>query len=232
MVCVVFHGRYKEVNVEKKAVKLVLGLFAMTGVLYLLHTAGGFYIRSWHVAPAAPLTIVLIALVLHLFAGSSFRNRFARGAFVAVYIILLMVSGARLWLFSPFRWQKENIKAIEWVTERPNAKVAMYDAGIVSYYTDGAIFPIDANVNVEVQKALEERRVFDYMVENDVDYLIGWEYVLPRYRHFWPYPHKELFVDVTPKTIIPVKYKGLGLGEFRYYKLNASYVTLEPSNDL
>jgi hypothetical protein len=218
MLFVVFHRRYKEMEVERKAVGLFLALFGTTAVLYFLHACIGLYVRNWHTASAAPFTVIIVASVLVIYADRTLINRIIRASFIALYIAGLLIYYVFFSSFALYGWQKENIKAIDWVKESPRLSTAMYDAGIVSYYTNGAVLPIDGNVNVEVQKAVEEMRVYDYMIENDVEYLIGWSWIFKKYRNFWPYPYEELFVDETPNDITPIKHKNLG--EFRYYRLN------------
>jgi hypothetical protein len=87
--------------------------------------------------------------------------------------------------------------AAKYINERPEYKFAIYDGGIVGYFTDGRILSIDGNVNPAAHEAVKEKRVYDYMKEEGADYIIGC--VLANnvhYRPFWPYPFEEMFEEV------------------------------------
>ncbi len=220
--CAVYHQKYEGTRLEKRAVTLSFTLFAVVALLYFLHSVGALYIRSWHTASAAPITVILVALFLSIFKGASTGNRIFRGVFVALYIVLISTAAVRLSILPPESHLTENLRAVEWVKENPDSVISTYDAGIISYFTDGAVLPIDGNVNIEAHEAIVERRLYDYMMENDVDYFINWSCMLKKYQPFWPYPHEDIFTDVTPIDL-PLKKAGRA-GEFRYYKLNRSYV--------
>lgn len=219
--CAVYHRKYEGTHIEKRAVTLSFALFAVVALLYFLHSAGALYIRSWHTASAAPITVIIVALFLSIFKGTSSGNRIFRGVFVALYIVLISAAAVRLSILPPESHLTENLRAVEWVKENPDSVISTYDAGIISYFTDGAVLPVDGNVNIEAHEAIVERRLYDYMVENDVGYFINWSVMLKKYQPFWPYPREDIFTDVTPKDL-PLKKAGRA-GEFRYYKLDRSY---------
>ncbi|MCP4230721.1 MAG: hypothetical protein GY771_11330, partial [bacterium] len=85
----------------------------------------------------------------------------------------------------------------QYINENPNAKFAAYDSGILSYYTNGKVLSIDGNVNPEAFKAVKERRLYEYMKGEDIDYLIGYgEWVHKLNASFWPGEFDELFEEV------------------------------------
>jgi hypothetical protein len=108
-------------------------------------------------------------------------------------------------------------RGAQYINERPDEKFAVYDGGIVNYFSDGAALPIDGNINPDAHLAVVERRMYDYMVESGVDYLIGyghWNSI--QYGPYWPDPFDEIFEEVPNDLDVP----DVGfLGKYSVYRL-------------
>lgn len=115
-----------------------------------------------------------------------------------------------------YHHQLDMLDTKDWVLQQPKGTVAIYDGGIMSYLTDGACLPIDGNVNNEAHKAVTEHRVYEYMKENGVEYLIGWYWIKGRYSPFWGVDFDQAFEQV--KVVEPVEKEPV-FGVFTIWKL-------------
>ncbi len=181
---------------KKRGALLTLAATGVVFLVYLLHTAYGFYLRPWHVASFAVFTTLVVSFSLY----SNIPKRALNGVLLAVAAFYLIVFG----LYIPYRLTHppnpefvEPLKGAEYVNAHPEYKFAAYDSGILAYYTDGAVLSIDGNVNPDAYRAVKEKRLYEYMKEENVDYLIGYgNWVHKLNTAFWPGDFDELFEEV------------------------------------
>ncbi len=211
-------GAYIEPKEKRtRGATLILLSTFVVFVLYFLHTGVTFYLRDWHCAVFAVVTALILAYAVYLYAR---KPSILRNAIIVIAVLYFAVFAIRfplLLLRAPYGWQKEMYRGAQYINEHPDEKFAVYDGGIVCYFSDGAAFPIDGNINPDAHRAVVERRVYDYMVENEVDYLIGYgRWNAAQYGPYWPYPFDEIFEEVPNDLDIPgVAYQG----EYSVYRL-------------
>ncbi len=203
-------------KVKKRAVMLTLAGTGVVFLLYLLHTAYGFYLRPWHVASFSVFTALIVSFALYSNIKKRLLNRVLIGA-AAFYLLVFA-------LYIPYRLTHppnpmfiEPLKGAEYVNAHPEYKFAAYDSGILAYYTDGAVLSIDGNVNPDAYRAVKDRRLYQYMKEEGVDYLIGYgDWVHKLNASFWPGDFDELFEEVPNDLDEP----GLDFGcDYSVYRL-------------
>jgi hypothetical protein len=206
-------GAFKADN--KKLGRSIIILLSLTGVvfiLYIIHTGIAFYIRTWHVASFAIFTVLIIVSFIHIYFKSEVNiKRFL----ILLSIIYFIIFARHLYIRHiepPYISQLDMYKSADYINNDPNHLYAVYDGGIISYFTDGKILSIDGNVNPEVYRAVKEHRVYDYMVESNAYYLIGLiESNKSLYEPFWGHPFDEIF-EPLKQNEDGVRY------EFSYYE--------------
>jgi Gpi18-like mannosyltransferase len=210
-------GYFLTMTANKRIITCLLLMSAVIGIMYFLHVEVAGVIRPWHMTSAAPVTALVISLAAYIY---SFREKFRPPVLVGVTALFAFLIGVNVnsFLSHPkYPWQLDAFDAAVWVKGRPDEKAAVYDGGIVNYYADGKLLPIDGNVNNEAFEAIKDRRLYEYMKENDADYLVGWAWILKKYEKFWPYPTSEIFEEV--EGVRPREIENRPIGEFKYYKL-------------
>ncbi|MCP4231709.1 MAG: glycosyltransferase family 39 protein [bacterium] len=182
---------------KAKGATLILVSTATVFFIYFLHTGVTFYLRDWHCAAFAVITalIVVYAVYLYIRKPSSLRN--AVIVISVIYVTIFAVRFPFLILRDSYDWQIEMYRGALYVLDHPDDKFAVYDGGIVNYFSDGAAFPIDGNINPDAHRAVVERRMFQYMKSNGVDYLIGYgDWNDKQYGPYWPNPFDEIFEEI------------------------------------
>jgi len=183
-------------RVKARAATLVLLCSGVSFLLYFLHAGVGFYLRPWHVASFGVFTALIVTFAIWF----NCRGRVRKWALVGASALYLSVFS----LYVPYRISHppyeafvEAYKGAEYINGHRDEKFAAYDSGILSYYTSGRLLPIDGNINPAAFEAVEERRVYDYMKSEEVDYFIGYaEWADKLHKPFWPYPFEEMFEEV------------------------------------
>lgn len=189
---------------KKRGATLVLLSTFVVFVLYFLHSGVMFYLRGWHCAAFAVITVLIVAYAVYIYARKPSTLRNAVIVIIVLYLAIFAVRFPFLLLRAPYDWQIEMYRGAQYINEHPDDKFAVYDGGIVNYFSDGAALPIDGNINPDAHSAVVERRVYDYMVESGVDYLIGyghWNSI--QYGPYWPDPFEEIFEEVPNDLDVP-----------------------------
>lgn len=201
---------------KKRAALLTLAATGVVFLVYLLHTAYGFYLRPWHAASFAIFTTLIVTFALYSNIPKRALNKVLFA--VAAFYLLVFV------FYIPYRLTHppnpefvEPLKGAEYVNAHPEYKFAAYDSGILAYYTDGAVLSIDGNVNPDAYRAVKEKRLYEYMKQEGVDYLIGYgDWVHKLNAQFWPGDFDELFEEVPNDLDEP----GLDFGcDYSVYRL-------------
>jgi hypothetical protein len=191
-------GAFKE-N-DQKFRKSIITLLILTGVvflLYFLHTAVMLYLRFWHIAIFSAFTILIIVSSIKIYIKQ----------LKTLIILITVLSVIYFMVFTTFLYgektnpsyshQIDMLKAAEYINKDKEHMYAVYDSGIISYFTDGKILSIDGNVNPEAYRAVKECRIYDYMIENNVDYFVGMIGTNNSiYEPFWGHPFDEIFEPV------------------------------------
>lgn len=200
----------------KRITLLTLCSILMGIVLLYSHSVITRYLREWHVACFAPITILLMILLLHIFREVLSKKRWIIILSVSGYFILAAIGMEQNFSTQYCHWQSETPVLAEWVKTMPRGSCAIYDGGLMAYLTDGALLPIDGNVNNEAHKAVTEHRVYDYMKDNGVQYLVGWSWIKGRYGQFWGVDFDKAFELVR---VIESKDRLSPIGNITIWKL-------------
>jgi len=216
-------GAFKNKNYKLR--RYIIFLLTMTGItfiLYAIHTSIGFYLRAWHTASFATFTVLIIVCFIHIYFKSNINIKRFLIVLSILYIIIFIGNLHLRKVEPPYIWQTDMYKAADYINKDTNHKFAVYDSGILSYFTYGKVLSIDGNVNPEAYRAVKEHRVYDYMIENNVDYLIGLIATNNSiYEPFWGYPFDEIFEPVSQNEddmIYKFKYPGYGVCRLKKLK--------------
>ena len=183
-------------RVKSRAATLVLLCTGVSFLLYFLHAGVGFYLRPWHVASFGVFTVFIVTFAIWFNCRGRIKGWVLIGAAVVYLSVFAFYVPYRI-THPPYETFIEAYKGAQHINEHPEDKFAAYDSGILSYYTDGEVLSIDGNVNPAAFGAVEERRVYDYMKDEGVDYFIGYaEWADKLHKPFWPYPFDEMFEEV------------------------------------
>lgn len=192
ILCGLFITRSKD-KTQRRSMGIVLSGVFVTFVLFTLHYAVAMYYREWHVAAAAPFILLLFVLTIRYLVSILPKVSFIWILFGVYYFTVSTIMIVRLPNRPLYYWQTDTLDAKDWVLSKPKGTVAIYDGGIMQYLTNGWLLSIDGNVNNSAQQAVVDACVMDYLKENGVQYLVGWEWIIKRYNKFWPHPAEVSF---------------------------------------
>jgi hypothetical protein len=211
-------GYVRRERVESRAATLVLACTGLAFLLYYLHAGVGFYLRPWHVASFGLFTAFIVVFAIWFNCRGRVRKWMIVGASL-LYLSVFSVYAPYRITHPPYNTFLEVYKGAEYIEEHPEYKFATYDGGIISYYTDGKALIIDGNVNPGAFEAVKERRLYDYMKDEDVDYLIGYgEWIHKLNGPFWPGDFDELFEEVPNDIDEPHMVFGCDFSVYRLKK--------------
>jgi hypothetical protein len=208
----------------RKGMALALSGLLIVFILFFLHYAVAMYYREWHVASAAPFVLLIIVLTIHFFVSQVAKLRWLWVAYGTLAFGFSSFMFIRAIDYPMFYHQLDILDMKDWVLQQPKGSVAIYDGGLMQYLTDGWVLSIDGNVNNSAQQAVVEARVFDYLKENGVEYLVGWEWIINRYRKVWPEPIDDKFQEFsmppTRGSLYIMKHPHLyTISVFRFWRL-------------
>lgn len=159
----------------------------------------------WHFARYLSVPILLSTLwgLTRLGACLSVQTKQAsmRTVLVSIALTIVFASHIRtLVLFS--RWmktsQKEEGFLADW--ERlaprvdPSQKMGAFQAGAMGYFSGLDVINLDGKVNSEARRAIQDKTLYDYLIQNRIRAVIDWEWVFYALciRHV---PEEDLQVD-------------------------------------
>jgi 4-amino-4-deoxy-L-arabinose transferase-like glycosyltransferase len=149
-------------------------------------------IKSWYLMPAAAVAGIFLGILCGALDPDTLLSR-ARGRIALALVALVMLTGFAyngwtVWQRGMFAWQSEQVMAAEWLKENtdPDVLVGSFNAGIIGYMSERKVVNLDGLVNNSVVPFLEQRRLWDYIEQRDIDYLIDSDYsILRDYRDFY-----------------------------------------------
>lgn len=160
--------------------------------LALTHSLIRGTIKSWYLIPAAAVGAIFLGIFCGAFDHAALFAT-ARGRIAAALAALVILSGFAYngytaWERGMYSWQSEMLMAAEWVRENvdDDELVGSFNAGIIGYMSERNVVNLDGLVNNTVVPYLEERRLWDYIEEREIDYLVDSDYsILKDYRDFY-----------------------------------------------
>ncbi len=157
--------------------------------IFVLHTLGlitayGLFVGDWfHFRYAVPMGTLLTALLIGLFYQTVTQRhvRITFAIFVSAGVIVMQLLfnpllgryGGGLSLtslgdsfYASTLWLNKNVS--------PTTKVGAFQAGVVSFYGDFSVINLDGKVNSDAYHALQEQRMWHYICEEKIEYLVDW----------------------------------------------------------
>jgi hypothetical protein len=166
-------------------------LLAVLAVL-VTHSLIRGTIKSWYLMPAAAVAAIFLGILCGAFDPASLLAS-ARGRIALALVALVILSGFayngwNAWGRGMFAWQSEQGLAAEWLKENTDDDVLVgsFNAGIIGYMSERNVVNLDGLVNNSVVPFLEQRRLWEYIEQRDIDYLVDSDYsILKDYRDFY-----------------------------------------------
>jgi len=196
-------GCFKEKDIKlQRGVIIILTMTLATFILYIIHTGIFFYIRIWQVASFSSLTILIIISSIYIYSKSKKVILILISILLSLYLFSSSFTIWREIQATKYPFEIDFYKVAEYINKDKNHKYSAYDSGIISYFTDGKVLSIDGNINPEAYNAFREHRICDYMIENDVDYLVGkYEWTKFICEPFCSYPFNDVFKVVKNNDV-------------------------------
>jgi 4-amino-4-deoxy-L-arabinose transferase-like glycosyltransferase len=158
-------------------------------LLVLVHAGVRWWTREWYFAPVGWCLAVLAGL-----AGAQLREladrapRPLRGGLALA--VAAGVSALAVWLPAPenrARWgldsphRVQQLEAARWLSRNtlPSARIGAFNAGILAYFSERTVVNLDGAVNADAYAARRDGRLFDYVLERRIGYLVDWSGTLP-----------------------------------------------------
>lgn len=165
----------------------IVGFF----LLFLINVAVRLVAREWYFISFGVLLSIAVVVVLDVLAKNSSWPVQAK----KITLILLVFVTASLfftWWHKeqnyPMVQQREMYATAQWFNEHvpPQTSVAMFNAGIVGYFSNARVINIDGLVNNQAYKAMQERDLYAYMKRIGIEYVTDFDIYLDyRYRSFF-----------------------------------------------
>jgi len=160
--------------------------FALLSSIFLV-CFYAFYFWGW-LRPWYYLSVILTVTIylggIGGYALESFSRFSPKGAKKALPIFVLFLicavyfsyQGMNAWRTGLFSFQKQLYDSAVWIKENTpkNSKIGAISAGIYGYMT-GRTIDLAGVVNEEAYRAMREKRIFAYLQEKQIDYLVDRE---------------------------------------------------------
>ncbi|UCD57029.1 MAG: glycosyltransferase family 39 protein [Candidatus Hydrogenedentota bacterium] len=166
-------------------------LIAFTA-LALTHSLLRGTVKSWYFIPAAAVGAIFFGILCGPYEFSTLlsngRARLVSGVLAAVILSGYALNGWTGWTRGMYPWQSEQLMAAKWLKEHVDDEVwvGSFNAGIIGYMSERKVVNLDGLVNNSVVPYLKERRLWDYILERDIEYLVDSDYsILKDYRDFY-----------------------------------------------
>lgn len=149
------------------------------------------WLRPWYYLPVMLIvTIYLGSIAGH--ASEAFLRNSAERAKGGVPIFVLFIictiyfsyQGMNTWQKGLFPFQKQLYESSVWLKENTpeNSKIGAISAGLYGYM-NGRTIDLAGVVNEEAYRAMREKRIFAYLQEKQIDYLVDREDMIQFYSH-------------------------------------------------
>lgn len=140
--------------------------------------------REWYFASFSFLVIIFLALLLSGPLLSPYRKRI-----LLVFSLLLSLSYYVSWriVFTQNGGQLEMYNAAIWVKANlpVNTRIAAFNSGIMSYFSDRFVMNSDGLINNSAYEAMKQNRLWELFKAERIDYLVDYEITLTyRFKSF------------------------------------------------
>lgn len=171
-------------SVEGRAWAIWLLFTIGASFAYSLAVLGPWFYQRY----AAPLAVIANVLILTVI-GRSTRQLALRpwltgglaAAILAGFVALISAGSYRWVAVGPAAVADDGFyRAAAYIDDRlpPGTRVGVFSAGLISYYADQPIIPLDGKVHRGARQALAEGRMLEFLCRTNVEYLLDWEQMI------------------------------------------------------
>jgi hypothetical protein len=163
--------------------------FALLSSIFLVFFYALYFwgwLRPWYYLPV----MLIVTIYLGSIAGHTFENFLHIRAKMAIPVFVLFLictiyfsyQGMSVWQKGLFPFQKQLYESAVWLKENTpeNSKIGAISAGVYGYMT-GRTIDLAGVVNKEAYRAMREKRIFAYLQEKQIDYLVDREDMIQFY---------------------------------------------------
>jgi hypothetical protein len=169
--------------------RMSIGLWVMAGLWMITAIVlYSFVVISWwfyerYSLPIAEVVSIIVLCVAYVGLFRLFNQRFK-------FMIIPVAFGLNLMLFMLYMhgfWGWINIRddieqragfyeAAVWLNENvpADARIGAFQSGVIVYYTDATVINLDGKVNADAHDAMTGGRMWDYICEQNLDYVVDW----------------------------------------------------------
>jgi hypothetical protein len=197
----------------------VLALTAGAFATFVANVVGRGFFRDWYFSEFAVVGALSVAVAAALYPLTSKRRTVVLLAIFVLWLAAGVPYAANRIVTPSHEWQPEMRRGAEWINAHPDLKVASFNGGILSYYADNRVTVVDGNVNNAAFEAIKKRRLYEYLVEQDIDYVVDYNRpIFGIYESSWP-PEKLRFVKLEVDLDDPkLDYTGAKFGVYRVHR--------------
>lgn len=149
------------------------------------------WLRPWYYLPVMLIvTVYLGSIAGHAFEGFLRTSVEKAKGGIPIFVLFLICAiyfsyqGMNIWEKGLFPFQKQLYESAVWLKENTpgNSKIGAISAGIYGYMT-GRTTDLAGVVNEEAYRAMQEKRIFAYLQEKKIDYLVDREDMIQFYNN-------------------------------------------------
>lgn len=113
------------------------------------------------------LFISFIMLILNLLISLIYFGGFFNGEQGWISEVTVLNDNApRSGFYEATQWLNENVS--------DDARIGAFQSGVIVYYTDATVINLDGKVNADAHRAMTDGRMWDYICEQNLDYVVDW----------------------------------------------------------
>lgn len=148
---------------------------ASCALLILFHTVLRWYPRPWYFVSCSLLFAMTAGTVYSQLHKLSRLRKYKglAGPILAEIFLIFAVAG---WWQGAYPWQTEMYQGATWlkVNTPSSSRVASFNAGIYAYFSQRSVTNLDGAVNGVALKAIQSRNLMQYILDDEIDFLIDY----------------------------------------------------------
>jgi len=162
---------------------------ASCALLMLFHTVLRWYPRPWYFVPCSLLFAMITGTVYSQLHKLSRLRRY-KGLVGPILAEIFLIFGVAGWGQGAYPWQTEMYQGATWlaVNTPSSSRVASFNAGIYAYFSQRSVTNLDGTVNGVAFKAIQSRNLMQYILDDEIDFLIDYEASFDMYASFFGDP--------------------------------------------
>ena len=189
--------------------RMVIGLWVITALWMVTAIISySFVIISWwfyerYTLPIAEVVSILVLCMVYAFLIRLNVKKWFLGILFIILVINSLILFTNYSLFRrEYRWISDSTinntaprsgfyEAAIWLNENvpADARIGAFQSGVIVYYTDAPVINLDGKVNADAHYAMTKGRMWDYICEQQLDYVVDWPvmiyFLLMQRSHNW-----------------------------------------------